>query len=64
MAVEHPGWKNLGTFLFLLVIGVGNWLVINEIQTFGELLTPMNVGSLLAVLGTVGGAYGLKPPVK
>lgn len=61
---RSPGMKSVGTVAFLFIVAVGNWLVINDIQTFGEILTPINVGSLLVVLGTVGGAWGLKAPAK
>ena len=61
---RNPGLKSVGIFFFLLVVALGNWIVANDIQTFGEMLTPMNIGSMLVVLGTVGGAWGLKAPTK
>jgi len=35
-----------------------------EIENFSELATPKALFSILVVLGTVAGAWGLKPPVK
>ena len=61
---RNPGWKSLGTFAFLFIVALGNWGIAKDIQTFGEMLTPQNVFSMLVVLGTVGGAWGLKPPTK
>jgi len=64
MAVANPGWKNLGIFIFLLIVGIANWGLTNDIQNYGDLLTLQNVFSMIVVMGTIGGAYGLKPPTK
>lgn len=64
MAVGHPGWKNLGTFLFLLVVGIAHWGITNDIQTVDQLLLLPNIFSMIVVMGTIGGAYGLTAPKK
>jgi len=62
--VKKTGWKNLGTFVFVFVVALANWGITNDIQTFGELLTPQNIFSMIIVMGTIGTAYGLQPPTK
>ena len=62
--VKKTGWKNLGTFLFILVVALAHWGLTNDIKTFPELFTLPNIFSMVIVLGTVGTAYGLKPPTK
>ena len=62
--VKKTGWKNLGIFLFILVVALANWGLTNDIKTVQELLTLPNIFSMIVVMGTIGSAYGLKPPTK
>ncbi len=62
--VKGTGWRNLGTFLFILTVALANWGLTNDIKTVAELLTLPNIFSMIVVMGTIGSAYGLKPPTK
>jgi len=62
MPVENPGWKNLATFFFLLLVALANWGITSDIQTVEQLLTLPNIFSMIVVMGTVGAAYGLTAP--
>jgi len=64
MPVETSGWKNVATFFFLLVVALANWGISNNIQTVDQLMNLPNIFSMIIVMGTIGGAYGLTAPTK
>ena len=60
--LQNPGWKSSIVFAFLLMVALGNWGT--DFETWGEILTPSNIFGLVVVIGTVGGSWLAKPPLR